>query len=140
MVGADKGMAHALLPDRGRREWRVRPAPQRPEFTGTDAQQRIARLTLNALIEAEELGITQANVDEKLQSQTSQVKRLAGTTGDFGKFMALANKWAFNAIRAVGNHGEIFERNFGPLTMPRGKNALWSKGGGGSCTRRPYGS
>ena len=43
--------------------------------------------------------------------------------------MALDNKWAFNAIKAVGNYGEMFERNFGPLKMSRGKNALWSKGG-----------
>ena len=96
---------------------------------GDDQWYEIVKWTLNALIEAEEQGITQANVDEKLQSQIPQVKRLLGNVGDYGKFMALDNKWAFNAIKAVGNYGEMFERNFGPLKMPRGKNALWSKGG-----------
>jgi general L-amino acid transport system substrate-binding protein len=96
---------------------------------GDDQWYEIVKWTLNALIEAEEQGITQANVEEKLQSQTPAVKRLLGTTGDFGKFMALDNKWAFNAIKAVGNYGEVFDRNFGPLKLPRGKNALWSKGG-----------
>jgi general L-amino acid transport system substrate-binding protein len=96
---------------------------------GDDQWFEIVKWTLNALIEAEEQGITQANADEKLSSQVPTVKRLLGTTGDFGKFMALDNKWALNAIKAVGNYGEMFERNFGPLKMPRGKNALWSKGG-----------
>ena len=67
-------------------------------------------------------------VDLVIQTLT-QTKRLLGLVGDYGKFMALDNKWAFSAIKAVGNYGEIFERNFGPLKMPRGKNALWSKGG-----------
>jgi general L-amino acid transport system substrate-binding protein len=96
---------------------------------GDDQWYEIVKWTLNALIEAEEQGITQANVDEKLQSQIPQVKRLLGNVGDYGKFMALDNKWAFNVIKAVGNYGEMFDRNFGPLKMPRGKNALWSKGG-----------
>ena len=96
---------------------------------GDDQWYEIVKWTLNALIEAEEQGITQANVEEKLASPTPQTKRLLGLVGDYGKFMALDNKWALNAIRAVGNYGEMFERNFEPLKMPRGKNALWSKGG-----------
>lgn len=96
---------------------------------GDDQWYEIVKWTLNALIEAEEQGITQTNVEEKLGSQVPAVKRLLGQTGDYGKFMALDNKWAFNAIKAVGNYGEMFDRNFGPLKMPRGKNALWSKGG-----------
>jgi general L-amino acid transport system substrate-binding protein len=96
---------------------------------GDDQWYEIVKWTLNALIEAEEQGITQANVEEKLNNPTPQVKRLLGLVGDYGKFMALDNKWAFNAIRAVGNYGEMFDRNFGPLKMARGKNALWSKGG-----------
>ena len=96
---------------------------------GDDQWYEIVKWTLNALIEAEEQGITQANAEEKLTNPTPQVKRLLGLVGDYGKFMALDNKWAFNAIRAVGNYGEMFERNFGPLKMARGKNALWSKGG-----------
>jgi general L-amino acid transport system substrate-binding protein len=96
---------------------------------GDDQWYEIVKWTLNALIEAEEQGITQANLEEKLTSTTPQVKRLLGLVGDYGKFMALDNKWAVNAIRAVGNYGEMFERNFGPLKMARGKNALWSRGG-----------
>ena len=96
---------------------------------GDDQWYEIVKWTLNALIEAEEQGITQANVGEKLNSTAPPTKRLLGLVGDYGKFMALDNKWAFNAIKAVGNYGEMFERNFGPLKMPRGKNALWSKGG-----------
>jgi general L-amino acid transport system substrate-binding protein len=97
---------------------------------GDDQWFEIVKWTLNALIEAEEQGITQANVDEKLATATSpQAKRLLGLVGDYGKFMALDNKWAYNAIRAVGNYGEMFDRNFGPLKMARGKNALWRDGG-----------
>lgn len=99
---------------------------------GDDQWFLIVKWTLNALIEAEELGITQANVDEKLNSQDARVRRLLGVVGDYGKFMALDNRWAFNAIKAVGNYGEIFDRNMGansPLKMPRGKNALWKDGG-----------
>ena len=99
---------------------------------GDDQWYLIVKWTLNALIEAEEQGITQANVEEKLSSTSAPVKRLLGLTGDFGKFIALDNHWAYNAIRAVGNYGEMFERNLGqgsPLKLPRGKNDLWSRGG-----------
>ena len=99
---------------------------------GDDQWYLIVKWTLNALIEAEEQGITRANVDEKLKSESASVKRLLGVVGDFGKFMALDNKWAFNAIKAVGNYGEMFDRNLGQgsvLKLPRGKNELWSRGG-----------
>lgn len=99
---------------------------------GDDQWYLIVKWTLNALVEAEELGITQANVEEKLSSPDTRVKRLLGLVGDYGKFMALDNKWAFNAIKAVGNYGEMFERNLGAgsaMKMPRGKNDLWSRGG-----------
>jgi general L-amino acid transport system substrate-binding protein len=99
---------------------------------GDDQWFEIVKWTLAALIEAEEQGITQANVEEKLKSESPQVKRLLGTTGDFGKFIALDNHWAYNAIKAVGNYGEMFDRNLGegsPLKMPRGKNDLWTRGG-----------
>jgi len=99
---------------------------------GDDQWYQIVKWTLNALIEAEEQGITQANVDEKLASESPATKRLLGTVGDYGKFMALDNKWAYQAIKAVGNYGEMFERNLGQgstLKLPRGKNDLWSRGG-----------
>jgi len=99
---------------------------------GDDQWFLIVKWTLNALIEAEEQGVTQANVDEKLASEVPQVKRLLGTIGDFGKFLALDNRWAYRAIKAVGNYGEVYERNFGQasvLKLARGKNDLWSRGG-----------
>jgi general L-amino acid transport system substrate-binding protein len=99
---------------------------------GDDQWYAIVKWTLNALIEAEEQGITQANVDEKLNSEAPPTRRLLGVQGDFGKFLALDNRWAYRAIKTVGNYGEMFARSFGPangLNMPRGKNELWSKGG-----------
>ncbi len=99
---------------------------------GDDQWYEIVKWTLNALIEAEEQGVTQANVDEKLKSDNAATKRLLGVTGDFGRFMALDNKWAYNAIKSVGNYGEIFDRSLGQngvLKLPRGKNALWNRGG-----------
>ena len=65
----------------------------------------------------EELGITKANVDQMAQSDVPAVRRLLGTEGDFGKFMGMDNKWAFNAIKAVGNYGEVYDRHFGPATQ-----------------------
>lgn len=99
---------------------------------GDDQWYLIVKWTLNALIEAEELGVTQSNIDEKLVSGNAAVKRLLGATGDYGKFLALDNKWAYNAIRSVGNYGEMFERNLGRgsvLKLPRAKNELWTRGG-----------
>ena len=85
-----------------------------------------------ALLTAEELGVTQANVDEMLKSEKPDIKRLLGTEGDFGTQLGLDNEWAYNMIKAVGNYGEIFERNVGagsPLKIERGVNALWTKKG-----------
>jgi general L-amino acid transport system substrate-binding protein len=86
-----------------------------------------------ALIEAEEYGITQANVDQMKSSSTDPVvQRILGTSEDTGKLLGLDKDWAYRAIKAVGNYGEMFERNLGPnstLKLPRGANNLWSKGG-----------
>lgn len=86
-----------------------------------------------ALIEAEENGLTQANVDEqKANSKDPVVQRILGTSEDTGKLLGLDKDWAYRAIKASGNYGEIFERNVGPksvLKLPRGANNLWSKGG-----------
>jgi general L-amino acid transport system substrate-binding protein len=85
------------------------------------------------LIEAEELGVTQANAEEMAKSsQTPAIQRLLGASGDLGSRLGLDNKWLLQAIKAGGNYGEIFERNVGqasPLKLERGLNALWSKGG-----------
>ncbi|WP_207622616.1 amino acid ABC transporter substrate-binding protein [Falsiroseomonas algicola] len=99
---------------------------------GDDQWFDIVRWTIFALIEAEELGVTQANVDEMLRSERPDVRRLLGVTGDHGPFMGLDRRWAYNAIKAVGNYGEIFDRHLGagsPVGLPRGVNDLWTRGG-----------
>jgi len=92
----------------------------------------IVRWTFFALLIAEELDVTQANVDQMLASENPEIRRLLGRSGDHGNFIGLDNRWAYWAIKAVGNYGEIFERNLGqgsPLKLPRGVNALWTQGG-----------
>ena len=99
---------------------------------GDDNWEDIVRWTLNAIINAEELGVTSQNVDEMLKSDNPEVKRLLGLEGSFGEAMGLSNDWAYKVIKAVGNYGEIFDRNVGegsPLKIARGLNALWTKGG-----------
>ncbi len=85
------------------------------------------------LVEAEEAGVTQAKADEMAKgSDNPVVQRLLGKSGDFGKQLGLDNAFMLNAIKAVGNYGEIFERNVGQasqLKLSRGLNGLWSKGG-----------
>jgi len=85
-----------------------------------------------ALLTAEELGVTQANVDEKLKSDDPSIRRLLGVEGSYGQGLGLTNDWAYRIIKAVGNYGEIFDRNVGqrsPIKISRGLNALWNKGG-----------
>jgi general L-amino acid transport system substrate-binding protein len=84
-----------------------------------------------ARIEAEELGITQANVEaQKRDSKNPAVQRLVGGgTEDTGKLLGLDKDWAVRAIKAAGNYGESYGRNIGPLGLPRGLNALWNQGG-----------
>ena len=93
----------------------------------------VIRWTLNAMLIAEEFGVTQANVDEqKASSQNPEVRRLLGVEGEMGKMTGLSNDWGYNIIKQVGNYGESFERNVGlktPLGLARGLNELWSKGG-----------
>lgn len=92
----------------------------------------IVQWTHFALVTAEELGVTQANVDEMRKSPNPDIRRLLGVEGDFGKSLGLTNDWAYNIIKAVGNYGESFERNVGmgsPIKIARGLNALWNKGG-----------
>ena len=99
---------------------------------GDDEWFAIVKWTLNALIEAEELGITQARVDSLKTSPDPAVQRFLGVGEDLGKSLGLDRDWAARAVKAVGNYGEIFNRNVGadsPLKLPRGLNALWNKGG-----------
>lgn len=92
----------------------------------------ITKWTLWALINAEEMGISSANVDEMKESTNPAVQRLLGTSGDIGAKVGLDPDWAYNAIKRVGNYGEIYERNMGvntPLRLQRKMNELWTKGG-----------
>ena len=85
-----------------------------------------------AMVAAEELGVTQANVDPMLKSDNPDVRRLLGVEGDFGASLGLTNDWAYRIVKAVGNYGESFERNVGmgsPIKIRRGLNALWTQGG-----------
>ncbi|MDJ1159999.1 amino acid ABC transporter substrate-binding protein [Chelatococcus sp. SYSU_G07232] len=99
---------------------------------GDDQWFDIVKWTHFALVNAEELGITQANVDRMKESDNPEVKRLLGTEGKFGESIGLTNDWVVRIVKAVGNYGEVFENNFGektPLKVKRGANELWNKGG-----------
>jgi len=99
---------------------------------GDDEFFDIVKWTVHALIEAEESGVTQANVDQMLKSDNPNVKRLLGVTAGMGKNLGLDEQWAYRIVKQVGNYGEVFERNVGantPLKLQRGLNALWTKGG-----------
>ncbi len=92
----------------------------------------IVRWTHNAMLNAEELGVTKANVDQMKTSDNPEIKRLLGTEGKFGEAVGLTNDWAVRVIKHVGNYGESFEKNVGEgsrLKIKRGQNALWTKGG-----------
>jgi general L-amino acid transport system substrate-binding protein len=99
---------------------------------GDDEWFAIVKWTIYALQEAEEMGITQANVEQRKGSDDPAVQRLLGTGEDSGKLLGLDKAWAARAVKAVGNYGEVFERNVGSgsaLKLPRGLNKLWSQGG-----------
>ncbi|MCZ6557172.1 MAG: amino acid ABC transporter substrate-binding protein [SAR324 cluster bacterium] len=93
----------------------------------------IVRWVLNAIIIAEEKGLTQGNVSRMaISTKDPEVQRLLGKTGSVGDDLGLDPDWALKAIRKIGNYGEVFERNIGkktPLALARGLNQLWSKGG-----------
>ena len=100
---------------------------------GDDEWFNIVRWTLFALLNAEEAGISSANVEKEAASSTNpEVRRLLGLDTDFGKDMKLKKDWAYQIVKQVGNYGEMFERNVGkgsPLKIERGLNAQWNKGG-----------
>jgi len=99
---------------------------------GDDEWFAIVKWVIYGLMEAEEYGIAQANVDAMKSSTDPVVGRILGTTEDTGKLLGLDKEWLARAIKTTGNYGEIFERNVGPksaLQLPRGLNNLWTKGG-----------
>ncbi len=119
---------HVILPELISKE------PLAPYVRHGDNQWKdLVTWVLNGLIEAEEKGITQANVLQMKASSTDPVvRRMLGVSGDIGSFINLDNDWLVRAIQAVGNYGEIYNRAFGPdtaLNIPRGRNALWLQGG-----------
>ena len=89
----------------------------------------VVRWAFFATLTAEELGLTSANVDSRMNDPNPEVQRLLGKSGELGKMLGLADNWAYQIIKQVGNYGESFERNIGPLGIARGPNELWTKGG-----------
>ena len=99
---------------------------------GDDQWFDIVKWVLFAMLNAEELDITQNNVDEMVKSSNPEIRRFVGTEGNYGEMLGLTKDWAVRIIKLVGNYGESFERNVGqgsPLKIDRGLNKLWSKGG-----------
>jgi general L-amino acid transport system substrate-binding protein len=99
---------------------------------GDDQWFDIVKWTLFAMIDAEELSISQKTLDEAMKSPNPEIKRFIGTEGNYGEQLGLAKDWAVQIIKQVGNYGESFERNVGmgsPLKIDRGLNKLWTKGG-----------
>lgn len=119
---------HVILPELISKE-PLGPAVRR----GDDEWFAIVKWVGFGLIEAEEYGVTKANVEKMAaESQDPVVMRLTGKSEDMGKLLGLDKNWLVNAIKAVGNYGEMFERNVGPktpLNLPRGLNNLWNHGG-----------
>ncbi|KAA0010806.1 amino acid ABC transporter substrate-binding protein [Billgrantia pellis] len=99
---------------------------------GDDQWFNIVKWSLFAMINAEEMGITSANVDERLDSDNPDIARLLGRDGNYGEAMGLEADWAYRIVKQVGNYGEVFERNVGAgsdFGIERGQNALWTDGG-----------
>ncbi|MEP9347748.1 amino acid ABC transporter substrate-binding protein [Xanthobacter sp. KR7-225] len=118
---------HAVLPETISKE------PLGPLVRhGDDQWFDLVKWTYFALLNAEELGVTSKNVDEMLTSTNPEVKRLLGTDGKYGEGIGLSADWVVRIVKAVGNYGEIYERNVGPATplgIERGINKLWVNGG-----------
>ena len=99
---------------------------------GDDKWFNIVKWTFNAMVAAEEAGITSQNADKMKSSTNPTVKRILGIEGTMGANLGLNADWAYQIVKQVANYGEVFERNIGvntPLNIERGLNALWTKGG-----------
>jgi general L-amino acid transport system substrate-binding protein len=118
---------HRILPERISKE------VLGPVIRADDDQWfNVIRWTIFALINAEEVGVTSLNIDSLAAARTPAVRRILGIEGDFGAGLGLPPTFLADAIRAVGNYSELYDRHFGPQTgaaMLRGQNALWSNGG-----------
>jgi general L-amino acid transport system substrate-binding protein len=99
---------------------------------GDDQWFDVVKWALFAMIDGEELGLTQKNIDQQANATNPDIKRFVGTEGNYGEQLGLSKDWAVKIIKQVGNYGESFERNVGqgsPLKIDRGLNRLWTKGG-----------
>jgi general L-amino acid transport system substrate-binding protein len=107
--------------------------PLAPTYRLGDPQwAAIVNWTVEALIQAEESGVTQANLAEKKQSDDLVIRRLLGVQRGYSQYIGLDDAWAARVIEAVGNYGEMYERDLGsgsPRKLPRGPNNLWTQGG-----------
>ena len=121
----NKGNDHVILPDIISKE------PLGPAVAQGDEQWLdIVKWTIFALIEAEEYGVSQANVEKTAKDTANpNVSRMLGKTPGMGKAIGLSEDWVVRAVKAVGNYGEMWERNIKPLGLPRGLNNQWNKGG-----------
>jgi general L-amino acid transport system substrate-binding protein len=96
---------------------------------GDDRWFDVVKWSLQAMMEAEELGLTSKNIDQQASSTNPAIQRIVGTSGDVGKMLGIDNKWAYNIIKQVGNYGESFDANLKPLGFERGLNRQWTQGG-----------
>lgn len=137
-ITADKSMLAATRHNLGVSNYTILPEALSKEPLGPMVRQgdeqwfNIVRWTLNALLEAEEYGITQQNVDQMAKSANPNVQRILGVTPGMGKNLGVDDKWAYNIIKQLGNYGEIYERTLGmksALKLERGMNALYTHGG-----------
>jgi general L-amino acid transport system substrate-binding protein len=125
-AGADPD-DYVILPERTAKE------PLCPVVReGDEAWSNVVRWVVNALIEAEELGLTTSNIDAALKSDDPAIKRFLGQEPGLGHGLGLDPNWAYRVVKATGNYGELYERNIGmgsPLKLERGLNRLWNQGG-----------
>jgi general L-amino acid transport system substrate-binding protein len=96
---------------------------------GDDKWFDVVKWSLFAMLEAEELGLSSANIDQQMGSSNPSIQRFVGASGELGKGLGLDNKWAYRVVKQVGNYGESFARNLKPLGFDRGLNNLWTQGG-----------
>ncbi len=126
-IDRSRSSGFTILPDH------IRKDPLAPAYRRGDPRfAAVVDWTVEALIEAEELGVTRANLAEKKASPDPDVQLLLGKPLATGKLLGLDTHWAANVVAATGNYGEIFERDLGagsPLRLPRAENRLWTEGG-----------
>lgn len=118
---------HVILPELVAKE-RLGPVVRQ----GDDRWFSVVRWTLEALIAAEELGVTSQNIDNLRESPNTDIRRFRGEEADLGRPLGLEREWSYRIVKQLGNYGELFDRNVGmrsPLALERGVNNLWTRGG-----------